>query len=116
MSGRGRTRTVLVEAQRAKIIRKIVVRQTEAAAAIRGCVENAGGRGLVLHIVPWGVKPYHGGSAWLDNTDAVSSTGRATAAAAIFSLGWVHPSPELAERRAIVQENLVDIPDKQTHA
>jgi len=43
MSGRGRTSTVLGKAQRAKVIRKIIVRQTKAAAAIRGCVENAGG-------------------------------------------------------------------------
>jgi len=97
MSGRGRTRTVLGKAQRAKIIREIVVRQAEATAAIRGCVENAGGRGLVLHIVPRGVKPNHGGSAWLDDTDAVSPAGHATAAATISALGrWI---PAQSSRR-----------------
>ena len=113
---RGRSRTILGETHRAKVVRKIDVRQPEApAAAVRGCVENAWARGLVLSIVAWGVKPEYGGSAWLDDTDAVSSAGRATATAAIFSFGWIHSHPELAECRAIVQENLADVPDKWIH-
>ena len=105
---RGRTRAVLGKAQHVKVRREIVVIQCEAAAAKGGCGENARARGLVLSIVPWGVEPDHW-SAWLDDTDAVSSAGRATAAAAIFSLGWVHSRPELAECRAVVQENLADV-------
>ena len=63
-----------------------------------------------MRIVPWGVEPDHG-SAWLDDTCTQSPTGRATAVA-ILSLGWVHASPGLAERRAVVQKNLADVPDK----
>lgn len=47
-----------------------------------GCVENTWARGLVLRIVPWGVESDHG-SAWLDNADAVSPAGRATAIGAL---------------------------------
>ena len=113
---RGRTRTVLGEAHLAKVVREIVVGQPEVpTATIRGCMENAQACGLVLSIVAWGVKPDHSRSAWLDNADAVSSAGHSTAAAVIFSLWRVHSRPELAECRAIVQENLADIPEKQTH-
>ena len=110
---RGRTRAVLVEAHHAKVDCEIVVRQLEAATVISGCVDNGRARGLVLGIVPWGVEPDHG-SMWLDDADVVSPVGRVTATA-IFSLEWVHSSPELAECQAVVQENLANVPDKRTH-
>ena len=53
----------MLDVQRAKVIREIVIRQAEAAAGTSGHVENAGAGGLVLSIVPWGVEHDHGGSA-----------------------------------------------------
>ena len=100
MSGRsGRTRAVLGETHHAKVAREIVVQQPETAAAIRGCMENARMRGLVLSIVPWGIQPDYGRSALLDDADVVSYV----ATAAIFSLGcipaWSSRSAELSSKR-----------------
>ena len=110
---RGRIRAILGKAQHVKVRCEIIVIQHEAATAKSECGENTQACGLVLSIVPWGVEPDHW-SVWLDDADAVSPAGRATATTAIFSFGWVHSSPELAECRAVVQKNLADVPDKRT--
>ena len=53
---------------------------------ISGCMKNSQACGLVLGIVPWSIELDHG-SAWLDQADAVSPAGCATAV-----LGWFIPA------------------------
>jgi hypothetical protein len=114
VGGRRRSRTVL-HAERTEICGEIVVGEHKTTTATKsGWVED-GTRGLILGVVPWGIETDDDWSPWLYDGDAMSATGRATSAAAVFVLGRVHARPKLTQGRTVVQKDLPDVTYERAH-